>query len=83
MRLPLWRRSDNADTDIVPPPAHVEGLSPELVLIDPQLGIEARAQLPNPGETPALSQHDPVVALADERAAALERILALSDAGDF
>ena len=59
--------------------AQVESLSPELVLIDPSLAIEARAWLSDPDDTLARLNPDLVSSIAEERAAALRRITQLSD----
>ena len=57
----------------------LESLSPELVLIDPRLAIEARACLSDPEDTLARLEPDLVSSIAEERAAALRRIIQLAE----
>ena len=59
--------------------AQVEILSPELALVDPHLAMNARAKLPDSGDTLARLESDPVAPIAEERAAALRRIIELSE----
>ena len=57
----------------------VESLSPELVLIDPRLALEARARLSDPDDTLARLEPDLVSSIAQERASALRRITQLAE----
>ncbi len=59
----------------------IESASPELVLVDPLLALEARAQLADPDDTLARLHPDP--ALGIERTAALRRLVELSDSEEF
>ncbi len=61
------------------PVTQVESVSPELVLIDPRLAIEARAQLSDPDDTLGRLEPDPATSIAEETAAALRRITELSE----
>jgi hypothetical protein len=54
-------------------------VSPELALVDPHLAMDARAQLPDPGDTLARLEPNLVASVAEERAAALRRIIELSE----
>ena len=58
---------------------HVESVSPELVLIDPRLAIDARARLSAPDDTLAQLEPDLATSIAEKKAAALRRITELSD----
>jgi len=58
------------------PVTHVESVSPELVLIDPRLAIDARARLPAPDDTLARLEPDLATSIV---AAALRRITELSE----
>jgi len=61
------------------PVTQVESVSPELVLIDPRLAIDARARLVAPNDTLARLEPDLATSIAEERAAALRRITKLSE----
>ena len=54
-------------------------VSPELALVDPHLATDARAKLPDPGDTLARLDPNPFASVAEERAAALRRITQLAD----
>ena len=57
----------------------VESVSPELVLIDPRLAIDARARLSAPDDTLARLEPDLATSIAEKKAAALRRITELSE----
>jgi hypothetical protein len=65
------------------PVTHVESVSPELVLIDPRLAIDARARLSAPDDTLARLEPDLATSIAEKKAAALRRITELSDVDEL
>lgn len=58
--------------------SRLEVLSPELVLVDPRLAIDARASLSDPDDTLARLEPAGVAPVAEETAAALRRIIQVS-----